>query len=116
MPTMLIIFQVPPETPLLPWWVLYAVLLAITFVTWRATRSTWWKGCLTAGVGWMLVLALAVLALPTERGVLIYWVALAPIAAFAAGLLSAPRRQAVARAFARPSAFPLPPQVMVGQP
>jgi len=113
---MLILFQTTPEGPLLPWWVLYAVLLAITFVTYRATRSTWWKGCLTAGAGWILVLVAALLALPTGRGGLIYWVALAPIAAFAAGLLSAPRREAVARVFARPRAFPIPPQVMVGQP
>lgn len=113
---MLIIFQTPAEAPPLPWWVLYAVLLAITFVTWRATRSAWWKGCLTAGAGWILVLLAGLLALPADRGVLIYWVALAPIVAFAAGLLTAPRRQAVARAFARPTAFPLPPQVMVGQP
>ncbi|MFL5385532.1 MAG: zinc ribbon domain-containing protein [Longimicrobiaceae bacterium] len=113
---MLILFQTPADAPVLPWWVLYAVLLAITFVTWRATRSTWWKGCLTAGAGWVLVLVMAVLALPASRGTLMYWVALAPIVAFAAGLLSAPRRAAVSRAFARPTAFPLPPQVMVGQP
>lgn len=112
---MLILLQTPAEAPQLPWWVLYGVLLAAAFVTWRMTRSVWWKGCLTAAIAWILVLVLAGLVFPDSLG-LMYWVALAPLAAFAAGLFTAPRRAAVSRVFARPTAFPLPPQVMVGQP
>jgi len=113
---MLIIFQTPAEAPLLPWWVLYAVLLAITYVTWRAARSRWWKGCLAAIGGWAFVFVAAALTLPSSRVGLIFAVTLAPMAAFVAALLSGPRRAAISRAFTRPAAFPLPPDAMVGQP
>src|SRR4051812_45920309 len=114
---MLMILQSPDDTaPLISWWVLYAVLLAITYGTWRAARSHWSKGCLTAGLGWIFVFFTAAIALPSNRVGLILLVTFAPAFALVAALLSGPHRAAVARVFSSPRGFTLSSETMQGQP
>lgn len=112
---MLILLQSPAEAPPLPWWVLYAVLLGITFGTWRAARSRWWKGCLTAAGGWIFIFLTAALTLPNERRGLMLVVAVAPVVGFLAALRGG-RKDNAAPAFAAPRWFTLSWQTMQGQP
>ena len=114
----MLILQTPAaETPLLPWWVLYVAVLAITWGTWRVARVKWWMGCLTAALGWFFVFVAAALTLPTSRPWLILLVTFAPVVGLVAALLggrgsggAGPRRPG------RPRGFDLPREVMVGQP
>ena len=112
---LLTILQTPAEAPPLPWWVLYAVLLALTFVTYRMTRSRWWKGCLTASLGWIFILSTALFTLPTGRIQLIFLVALAPAAAFVAALAGR-LKPGGPRTFPSPQRFTFSREVMQGQP
>ena len=86
-----ILLQTPAEAPLLPWWVLYIAVLAITYGTYRMAKSRWWMGCLTAAGGWFFVFVTAALTLPTSRPGLILLVTFAPIFGLVAALLSGRR-------------------------
>jgi len=112
---MLIILQSPADSPLLPWWVLYAVLLAITYATWRTTKSRWWKGCLTAALGWLFVFFIAANALPSSRVGLILLLTLAPVAAFIAAIMGR-RRPGTPGIFSAPPRIALSGETMRGQP
>jgi len=112
---MLMILQSPADAPPLPWWVLYAVLLAITWATYRTAKSRWWKGCLTGALGWFLLLAVAALALPTSRVGVTLLVTLAPVAGFVAAMLSS-RKPGAGPVFAVPRRVALSGEVMQGQP
>jgi hypothetical protein len=112
---MLIILQSPAGPPLLPWWVLYAVLLAITYVTYRTAKSRWWKGCLTAVAGWLFVFFIAAITLPTDRPWLILLVTLAPTAGFIAAVAGR-RKPGVPGPFSSPRRFTLSGETMRGQP
>lgn len=112
----MLILQTPAaETPLFPWWVLYILVLAITWGTWRLARAKWWMGCLTAIVGWFFVFITAALTLPTSRPGLILLVTLAPIVGFAAALVEG-RGSAGPRRPGAPRGFSMPKDVMQGQP
>jgi|GEM_PF-2090901 len=113
---LLTILQTPAEAPLLPWWVLYAVLLAITYATYRMAKSRWWKGCLAAALGWIFVLLTAVITLPEDRAGLVFLVTLAPVAGFVAAMLSGGRRPGAARVFTGAPRVAFTPEVMQGQP
>ena len=109
MATMMIALQSPADTPpLLPWWVLYIAVLGITWGTYRAAKSKWWKGCLTAALGWFFVFVTAAITIPSSRVGVILLVTLAPLVGFAvatltdrdpreAGPLSPRRRVALSR-------------------
>ena len=115
---MLTIFlQAATPPPLLPWWVLYAVLLAISYGTYRMAKSRWWKGCLTAAAGWALIFITASITLPLDRPWLILLVTFAPVVAYVAALLSA-GRAGPAPGFAAATArrFALSGETMKGQP
>jgi len=112
---LLTILQSPAEAPPLPWWVLYAVLLALTFVTYRMTKSRWWKGCLAAVLGWLFVFFTAAITLPESRVGLVFLLALAPVAAFIAALV--PRlQQRGPRVYSGPPRVELTRETMQGQP
>jgi len=112
----MLILQTPADTPpLLPWWVLYGVLLAITWGTWRMAKSKWWKGCLTALLGWFLLFVFAAITLPSSRPGLILLVTLAPIVGFAVALL-AQRKPGAGPLIPSSRRISLSPEVMVGQP
>jgi hypothetical protein len=113
---MLLTIQLEPAgPPLLPWWVLYVVFLAITWAAWRTTKSRWWKGCLTVILGWVLVFFFAAVTIPTDRPWLILLVTLAPAAGFFAGLTGR-RRADGAPGFPMPRRFTLSGETMQGQP
>jgi hypothetical protein len=112
----MLILQTPAaETPLLPWWVLYVAVLAITWGTWKAARAKWWAGCLTAALGWFFVFITAALTLPTSRPGLILLVTFAPVVGFVAALLG-DRKSAGPRRPGAPRGFSMPREVMQGQP
>jgi hypothetical protein len=112
---MLILLQSPAEAPPLPWWVLYAVLLALTFVTYRLTQSRWWKGCLAAALGWIFVFFTAAVTLPSSRIGLIMLVAVAPAAAFIAAVAGRLKRRGP-RVYAGAPRAALTRETMQGQP
>jgi hypothetical protein len=113
---MLTIFlQASTPAPLLPWWVLYAVLLAISWGTYRMAKSRWWKGCLTAAAGWVFIFITASITLPLDRPWLILLVTFAPVVAYVAALLSAGRHGS-APGFATARRFALSGETMKGQP
>ena len=113
---MLLIIQLEPAgPPLLPWWVLYAVLLAITYVTYRAAKSRWWKGCLTAVAGWLFVFFIAAITLPTNLPWLILLVTLAPTAGFIAALAGR-RKPGAPGVFSPPRRVAISAETMQGQP
>jgi hypothetical protein len=112
---MLIILQYPAEAPPLPWWVLYAVLLALTFVTYRLTKSRWWKGCLAAALGWIFVFFTAAVTLPSSRIGLIMLVAVAPVAAFIAAVAGR-LKPSGPRVYTGASRVALTSETMQGQP
>jgi hypothetical protein len=110
-----IILQAPGPPPLLPWWVLYAVLLAISYFTYRMAKSRWWMGCLTAAAGWLFIFVTASITLPTSRPGLILLVTFAPVVAYVAGLLSG-RKPGAGPGFTTIRRFALSGENMRGQP
>lgn len=112
---MLMILQAETPPPL-PWWVLYAVVLGFTWGTWRMAKSRWWKGCLTAAAGWVVVLVTAVLTLPADRLGVIAVVMLAPLIGWAMAMLSGRRAPGAGPAFAPPRRFTMSRETMQGQP
>jgi hypothetical protein len=91
------------------------VILAITWGTWRMAKAKWWKGCLTALLGWFFVFVVAALTIPTERVGVIMLVTWAPIVAFAAAMWSQ-RKPGAGPIIPIARRGPLPREVMVGQP
>ena len=113
---MLIILQSAVDPPpLLPWWVLYVVLLAITWAAYRTTRSRWWKGCLTVVLGWVLVFFFAAVTLPLSRPFILLLVSLLPTIGFVAALLAG-RKPGAPGVFSAPKRFTLSGETMRGQP
>lgn len=112
---MLILLQSPETPPLLPWWVLYAVLLAITYGTYRATKSRWWKGCLTAVLGLLFVFFIAANTLPSTWVGLILLLTLAPAVGFIAAIMGS-RKPGVPGPFSAPRRLSLSGETMQGQP
>jgi hypothetical protein len=112
---MLIILQEPAGPPLLPWWVLYAVLLAVTYVTYRTTKSRWWKGCLTAVLGLLFVFFIAANTLPGSLVGLILLLTLAPAGGFIAAMMER-RKPGASGIFSAPPRIALTRETMQGQP
>ncbi|HEX8245918.1 MAG TPA: zinc ribbon domain-containing protein [Longimicrobium sp.] len=116
---MLILLQVETPPPL-PWWLLYGVLLAVTYGTYRLTRVAWWGGCMTALMGWLVLVVTAVLTIPTSNAAPIVLLPFIPAVAWAVGLRRhhrdvSPRAELAARLPAR-VARQIAPGVMQGQP
>ena len=112
----------PAAGPHVPWWVLYAVVLAVVWGTWRITRARRLAGCGVAVAGFLVVLVTAVMALPVEHVGLIFLLAIVPAATFAMAALSRMRATGPALAGVDDSiALPttgarLTPELMQGQP
>ncbi|HEX6750965.1 MAG TPA: zinc ribbon domain-containing protein [Longimicrobium sp.] len=115
---LMLIQQETAATPSLPWWVMYVVLLGLTYGTWRLTKLAWWGGCMTALMSWVILLAIAVLTFP-DHVLLVLWLPIVPAIAWVVALRRhhrgvSPRAEIAAR-FPRRTGQ-LPPQVMHGQP
>jgi len=107
-------------TPPLPWWVLYAAILAVAYGTWKLTVLRWWGGCFAAFLGWIVLFFVAAAVLPVDATGLIVAISFLPLAACVLALVGrrrggSPAMDAGPR-FAGPAFRQLPPGVMQGQP
>lgn len=117
MPMML---QADAAPPLLPWWVLYILLVGILYGTWRITRLAWWGGCLAAVAGTIILFTTAVLTIPQENFALVLGLPLVTVFPWFLALKRhhqdvSPRAEIAARLPER-VARRLTPGVMQGQP
>ncbi|HEX8905867.1 MAG TPA: zinc ribbon domain-containing protein [Longimicrobiaceae bacterium] len=116
---MLMILQAA-EPPPLPWWVMYVMLLGVTYGTYRLTKLAWWGGCMSAAMGWFILFAFAMITIPGDNVALTILLPFIPVAAWVFGLRRhhkdvSPRAEIAARLPGRAWKH-LPPAVMQGQP
>ncbi len=113
---MLILQAAPGEPALIPWWVLYVVVLGATWGLFRLSRRTGWAiplGCFT----FVPVMIIGMLALPSRMWFVMLTLGIVPLVA---ALLGFRRRDG---AVAAPGALPhpramahIPKQLLAGQP